>query len=479
MKPAGRILLPVLALALVSAGGGPAPRAAGLAAVRAPATPGPSPTTGARLVTLRNGMQLLLAPDPAATAVDVAVWSRAGAARERDGITGMSRLFESLMFADSADHGSQEHRRLIAAAGGQAAAYTTADLACYHETVPSGSLDLALELEADRIASLRLSPQALGEAVRATGEAARRQAEAQPWGAALQAFYDLAWGTHPYHRMATGPLSDLARITLADCEAYHAAAFAPNELLVTITGRFDPDLALPAARRLLEPLPRRHGIPAASAATAQKAARRGWERLDVPLDLVIAGWKLPGHAVAATPELGLLVRILATGRDTRLQRALLADSTGCMSVQVALDARREGGLLYVMAAVKPGADSARVERELIGQMEKLAHEPVTDEELDRARRQEEMSTLLGWQTVRGCADALGSAQVVDGDWRAAALRFERVRQSTAEDLQHAAARVLVPAGRTVLWVSTTRPDVPPPAGSGQPRPGQPSSQGGR
>ena len=144
-----------------------------------------------------------------------------------------------------------------------------------------------------------------------------------------------------------------------------------------------------------------------------------------------------------------------------------------------LDSRREGGLLYVMAAVKPGADSAVVERVLLGQMERLAREPVTDEELDRARRQEEMATLLGWQTARGCADALGTAQVVDGDWRAAALRHERVRRSTAADLQRAAARVIVPAGRSVLWVSTTRPDVPAPAGGAGTRPGQPSSQGGR
>jgi len=113
MKPAGLHPLFVLAIALVAACG-----TAGAAS--APAAPGPAPLAGARLVTLKNGMRLLLAPDTAAAAVDVAVWSRAGAARERDGLTGITRLFERLMFAGSEHYGPQEHGRLIAAAGGQA-----------------------------------------------------------------------------------------------------------------------------------------------------------------------------------------------------------------------------------------------------------------------------------------------------------------------------------------------------------------------
>ena len=275
-----------------------------------------------------------------------------------------------------------------------------------------------------------------------------------------------------------GDPADLARIGVADCRSFHEAAFAPNELLVTITGRFDADEALRAVRRWLEPLGRRPGLPA-SVAPVQKAARRGWERLDVPLDLLLVGWKVPGHASAETPALGLLARILAAGPDGRMERALLPDSVGCLSVQSALDSRREGGLLYVVAAVKAGTDSARIERVLLEQMERLGREPVGAEELERARRQEEAATLLGWQTARGCADALGSAQLVDGDWRAAALRLERVRRLTAADLQRAAARVLVPSGRTVLWVSSARQAAAGQTGSDRTLPGQPPSQGAR
>ncbi len=452
MRPVGRLTLLVLAIAL-------APWCAGSAsgAGRTPAVPGPTPAAAGRLVPLRNGMQLLLAPDTMATTVDVSVWSRAGSAREPAGQVGISRLLERLLLAGGGTPEGAGLGRRIAEIGGQAGARTLSDFACYYETVPAGSLDLAVELEAGRIRALSGEAASLADAVRAAGEEARRQAATQPWGPALQAFYGLAWGTHPYHRLAIGTDEDLSRITPADCQGYHAAAFAPNELLVTITGRFDAAAAQAAAKRWLEPIARRPRLPDVPAPAVQAAPRSGVERLDVPLDLVVVGWKVPGRAAAETPALRLLARLFAGDPASRPQSVLLADSVGCLSVQAMLDSRRQGGLLYVMAVLKPGADSALVQRALLAELERFAREPAEAADLERARRAEEMSTLLGWQTPRGCAEALGSAQLVDGDWRLAASRYDDLQRLTAADVQRVAARVLVPAGRTLLWVSTTRP----------------------
>ena len=54
-----------------------------------------------RTVTLKNGLTVLLAPDPLATTVDVAVWYRAGSRTEIDGATGLSHLFGRLMYGGS------------------------------------------------------------------------------------------------------------------------------------------------------------------------------------------------------------------------------------------------------------------------------------------------------------------------------------------------------------------------------------------
>jgi predicted Zn-dependent peptidase len=426
------------------------------------------------VVTLKNGLRLLLAPDPAARAVDVAVWYRAGSVHERPGITGISHLFEHLMFAGSEHYGPREHSRLIQAEGGTANAYTSPDYACYYQTLPPAALELALKLEADRISSLRLTAAALESEKRIVLEEKRWRAANQPVGSARAALDRLAWPSHPYRWPVIGLDEDLARISLADCQAYYDDHYAPNNATVTIVGRFDASDALAAAKRWLEPLKRRRvAADAPAPAPAQTAAQRAVERLDVPLGIVLAGWRVPGRPDPDGPALSLLSRILTGGPASRLQSALTAEPLRCLSVQGALDSRRDAGLLYALAALRPGADSAAVERTLVDEVEKLAREPVGEEELDRVRRQEEIGTLLAWQTARGAAEALGSALLVDGDWHAAALRLERVRQLTPSDLQRAAARVLVATGRNVLWAVPAAP-----AGQG-PAPGGSPTGGGR
>ncbi len=477
MKTPGLFLLLATVAALA-----PASRAPAAAPVPAPVVPAVAPATDVRLVTLKNGLRLLLAPDSTSVAVDVAVWYRAGAVHERAGISGISRLFERLLFAGSGSFGPQEHARLVQAEGGSVGAYTTSDYACTYQTIPSGALELVLKLEADRIGSLKLTDAAVEAAKRTTRAEKRQRDEASLIGGAFEGLGRLAWPGHPYRWPVMGLDEDLVRISLADCQAYYLEHFAPNNATVTIVGRFDPDQALLAAKRWLEPVKRRRlAGDAARPEPAQTTARRAFERMDVPLGLVLVGWRAPGHGDPDSPALGLLSRILTRGPASRLQRALKAEPLRCVLVQGVLDDRRDDALLCAVAVTRPGADSATVERVLVEEVEKLGREPVGEEELERARRQEEIATLLAWQTVRGRADALGSAQMLQGDWRAAALRLDRVLRLTPADLQRAAARVLVPGGRDVLWVAPVNPAAVAPAGSvgGAPGSGAPPAEGGR
>ena len=460
MKPAASIALLLFASAL-------APVPGARAAAPSPAAPAVAPAADVRLVKLRNGMQLLLAPDPTAPAVDVAVWFQAGTVHERAGLSGISHFFEHLMSGGSEHYGPQEHNRLVQAEGGSAGAYTAPDYACFYQTVPPAALDLVLKLEADRMVSLRLTAAGIEAEKLRVGEEKRVRAGSQPFGGALQGLYRLAWTVHPYRWPVIGLDEDLARISLADCQAFYSERYAPNDATVTIVGRFDPEQALQAAKRWLEPLKRRRAAKdVTTAEPAQKAERRAFERMDVPLPMLLVGWKTPGHPDPDSPALSLLARILTGGPAARLQRALAAEPLRSLSVQGALDGRRDAGLLYAIVVPRPGADSASVERALVEEVEKLAREPVSEEELDRVRHQEELGTLFAWQTARGRAEALGSAQLVEGDWHAAAVRLARLQQLTPADLQRAAARVLGAAGRNVLWIAPRQAPAGTPAGTG-------------
>src|SRR5439155_20166731 len=94
-------------------------------------------------------------------------------------------------------------------------------------------------------------------------------------------------------------------------------------------------------------------------------------------------------------------------------------------------------------------------------VEALARQPVSAEELDRAKREWELDWLTALETVRGRARLLGKALLVDGDAAAPARRLEVVRNLTPADLEAAARRVFLPESRSVVLLMPAPP--PPPA----------------
>ena len=440
-------------------GAAPAARAA-----NEPATP-----PGVRVETLKNGLRLLLAPDSTAGAVDVAVWYLAGPAYEKPGIRGISHLFEHTMFRGSKNVGPQEHHRRIQAEGGTANAFTNPDFTCYYETLPREALALAFQLEADRMASLRLTQDNLDAEKRVVREERRWRGENNPLGRALQSLYTLGYPSHPYGWPVMGTEDDLDRITLADCEAYFRTRYAPSNAVVTVVGQFDADEAAKLARQWFGAVPRRAGGGARPPRErAQTAPRRGRERGEGPLPLLAVGWRGPGDADPDAPALELLSRLVAGSPSARLQKELVGEKQSVLFLQSGFDGRRESTLFYVVAAARQGADSTAVERDVIEGVERYARTPVTDEELARARRQVEIGTLFGWQTSRGRAESIGTGFVVDGDagypWR----ELAKMRLLTPADVQRAAARVLTAAHRNVLWsLPGPAPPATAPAGGGR------------
>src|SRR5262249_58732280 len=128
--------------------------------------------------------------------------------KERRGITGISHLFEHRMFKGSKNVGPEELARLIQAVGGVNNAYTTWDVTVYFEDVPPDQLELCARLEADRMSTLRLTPENLKSEREVVKEERRYRVDSQPIGQAIQEMTELAYAKHPYHwpPLASPPL---------------------------------------------------------------------------------------------------------------------------------------------------------------------------------------------------------------------------------------------------------------------------------
>jgi zinc protease len=301
-------------------------------------------------------------------------------------------------------------------------------------------------------------------------------AESAPVAQGLRALYALVWAGHPYRWPASGLADDLARITLADCVAFRRERYGPGTTLVTVVGHFDPAVAEASVRRAFAGVARRPSLPGAPVAVAS-SSRRATRRTEAQVPLVFAGWRTPPDSSADGAALEVLARALGSGGH-RLERELIQRRRLCLLTQGDLDSRREGGLLFAIAAARGGADTAAVESALVGEVENLATEPLQSEELEGAKRQAEAELLMGWQTTRGFAQSLGAARLLDDDVATLERRLAQLRALTSDDVSRAAASALIPGNRAVVWLMPGATPAPAPSGTRAPRP-TPVKKGGQ
>jgi zinc protease len=421
-----------------------------------PAGAAPAP----RRVSLPNGLTVLLAPDSTATAVDVGVWYRAGSRSEPPGKSGTAHLLARLMYRGTRRHPPGDHGRLLQAEGGSIHTLVHPDYSSFSETIPPEALGLALELESDRMRGLRLDAADLEAARSLIRDEQQQSATAGLFERGLERLYATAFRGDPYGRPVTGLPEDLEQVVLADVESFYRKGYAPENAVLVLTGRFDPDRTLALVRKSFGAVPRgttpSKGKPRPRAGTAavpeQRGARREAERVASRATALIVGWRTGGYTDPDAAAIEVLSRVLTGGSSARLPRATSAIGATFLHAQGGFERNREAGLIYCMTAVKPGADTAAAEAELVAEVERLASEPPPLAELERARRQLVSETLFGWQSVRMRAQSLGAAQVLGGDHRLADGRLAKLESLTPADIQRAAARVLKAERRSVVWL---------------------------
>jgi zinc protease len=427
------------------------------------AAPAPPAADGTQLVTLKNGLRVLIVPDAAAVAVDVTAWYDAGVRTEHPGAIGLSHLFEHLSFEGTGADGIAGYRRRADAVGGTIGALTTPDFTCYSLTLPPAALETALQLEAARM-SAPAPTQAQLDAARATvRDENNARTRGNPLEPAQQRLYALAFTQHPYGRPTLGLDADLARLPLKECRDYQRERYGPERALLTVVGAVDPASALALVRRVFEPVrPGGATNPVPVREPAQLAERRATLPAAVSTPVLLVGYLAPGVASEDGAALDVAAALLARGNTARLQQAMIYGTGSALFAQAVRDARREVGLFTVTLVAQPQADSAAVERALFEQIDRLAREPASADEVERARKQLEAAAWFGRQTVRDRAQALGSAQMLNGDYHAATAQVEALRNVTPADVQRAASRWLTPGKRNIVWV------IPAARGTGAP-----------
>ncbi|WP_344676197.1 pitrilysin family protein [Tessaracoccus defluvii] len=402
---------------------------------------------------LDNGLQVVVSPDRDAPGVAVNLWVEVGSADETEGRTGFAHLFEHLMFQGSGNVASGEHMATIEALGGTINATTSTDRTNYFETVPRGALELALWLEADRFASLAITPENFEAQRLVVKEEKRQRYDNQPYGDLLELLNGQHFDTHhPYGHLTIGSMEDLDAAHLDDVARFFDAWYPASNLRLVLCGPVTVDEGLELADRYLGSLPS-HDKPrrAAMAPTGGRPPGVETVRRDVPHSLSYLSWSTPPAGHPDQPALDLALAVLSDGPTSLLHRALVRHGDIANEVHGgSLTNRSTASIATIIGRPADGVSNDRLADAILAELADFLDRGPDGDQLARAAAQYERDWLWELSTTSGRSDAINEAWLLHGSPGEVNTHLSRVLALTPDDVRAAAARWLDPAATYTL-----------------------------
>ena len=405
---------------------------------------------------LDNGLTVILSEDHSTPIVHVRLVYRVGSKNERPGRTGFAHLFEHMMFKGSRNVLPDSHLTLISRVGGDGNAFTTEDETTFHQTMPAQYLPLALWLEADRMATLRIDAQTF-EAERAVVKEERRwRYEDTPFGLLTEILYDQAYSVHPYKHTAIGSMADLEAASVEDVRDFFDTYYVPENAFLVLVGDFESADALalveeyfgrvPKAER---PVPR--DIPREPPTSGERRVTLT-ERENWPLPVVVVAHHITYDGHPDAYPLHIAAKILFDGESSRVFRRLIYDEQLAVSAFGTGSLIDDPNLFYAVAVVQPGRTPEASEAALIDELDRLKREFISDRELQRAKNQFARDYVFTRATVEQKASHLSHAAVIHDDITTADAEFDIFMNVTKEDVQRVAQTYFNEDNRLVLTI---------------------------
>jgi zinc protease len=410
------------------------------------------PAGRARTARLPNGLTVLTLEDHATPVVSFQMWVLVGS-KDETRYTGLAHLFEHMMFKGSRHVPPEQHARLVQARGGRLNAWTSRDFTVYFADVTSESLPLVIELEAERVANLDISEQTLSSEREVVLEERRMRTEDSPVGLAYEALYALAFAAHPYRRPIIGWRSDIEATTVEVCRRFFREYYAPNNIVLSIVGDFDTEDALARVRNTFGRL---DPVDEVARSPRREAPQRGERRTSVSFDVrgpvIAVAWHAPPAGHPDGDALEVASTILSAGRSSRLYRRLVYEEQQALYARGGYVDMQQAGLFLAQAGVRPDARIDHVEGLLFEQIARLREQPVAEAEIEKAKRQIEVSMVNGLATSHALASRIAHDTATFGRIRPLAERLAAIRSVTVEDVQRVAAAYLVDEKRSIVRV---------------------------
>jgi zinc protease len=405
-----------------------------------------------QLVTLPNGLTVVLEEDHSTPIVHLQLWYHVGSKNEKPGRTGFAHLFEHLMFKGSKNVSPEAHTSMVASVGGQSNAYTTDDETVFWETVPAQYLPMILWLEADRMATLRVDKDTFTNEREVVKEERRMRVDNQPYGRLNEIIYDQAFTVHPYKHATIGSMQDLEAASVDDVRDFYRTYYVPANATMALVGDFDSAQALELINQYLGRVPKAErdvprDIPKEPAQTKEKRVtlQEPW-----PLPAVVVAYHITNDGNPDSYPLHIAAKVLSDGQTSRIYQKLVYEKRMAVAAFGNANLIEDPNLFYAVAIIQPGKTPQEVTEALIAELDRLKSEPISDHELQRSKNQFARDYILGRESNQQKAATLAHAIVIHNDIKTADGEFDIFQNITVADVQRVARTYFRPENRLIL-----------------------------
>ena len=469
MSFARRLLLPLCgALAFTLVAGEtpkPAPVPAKKAAKATKAAPLPAPVkvTSVEGITeyrLGNGLRVLLFPDASKPAITTNITYMVGSLNEVYGETGMAHLLEHLVFKPSKNFSGKDGKltpvQALNKVGARFNGSTWNDRTNYFVTFPASdeNLKLMLDLEADRMVNANIDAKDLWDPKEQKGEmtVVRNEMEGgenEPLRVLMQRVMSAAYQWHNYGHDTIGARADVEHVNIAHLRAFYEKFYQPDNATFVVAGKIDEAKTLALVNEILGRIPRptRTIEKNWTLDPAQDGERQVTVRRVGDVQALVAAYHVPAATDPDYAALDVFGQIMADTPSGRLHK-LLVDTKKAAFVFPFVHASREPGLALFGSQLPKATNLDEARTALLATLEGVAAQPLTDEEVARAKQQ----LLKQVDLTLNDSGRLGiglSEYIALGDWRLFFLQRDRIKTVTTAQVQAAATKYFRQTNRTV------------------------------
>ena len=407
---------------------------------------------------LKNGLQVLLFPDPSQETITVNITYKVGSKHENYGETGMAHLLEHLVFK-----GTPRHKNIakeLTDHGAEPNGTTWTDRTNYYETFSATDENLkwALDLEADRMVNSFIAKKDLDSEMTVVRNELEN-GENSPVGVLIDRMLATSFDWHNYGKSTIGARTDLENVKIENLKAFYKKYYQPDNATLIVSGKIDQDKTIKLVHKYFSKIkrPKRQLQELYTEEPIQDGERQVTIRRAGDVKVVASMYHIPAGFDEMYPAVALLTNILADPTSGRLHKTLVKNNLAANSYGFSFQ-WGEPGVAIFMAQLGVDKDIEPARVAMLETLENLTDEPISDEEVARAKAKMIKQFELRFNSSQSIALEL-SEWIGMGDWRLMFIDRDRMEQVTADKVRSAAAEYLVNDNRTLgLFLPEQNPD---------------------